>query len=117
MTAEQSSISAIFSEELNELETLATIHILEFLREIIPSSEIFYKHGYGSDTVEDAHDAGVDEVKKGNTLFMIDDDPDIVHWIAFNKKYIPIFKSLESHLPYGMFLQDFSVADLTWEGE
>ena len=117
MTEEQGAIVMAFEERWDTVSEMSLPDILDLIAGYIPNAKYYYEYGYNKKAVDLARVQGKQEEAKGNTLFMIDDDPDVVHWVAFNKKWIPLYNALAKHFPSVLFLQDFVSADMTWEGD
>lgn len=117
MTETQQALVTAFEIEWDGIATWGLDEQLDWVTELIPGSDYFYETEYGREEVNRAQKHAFEQQAKGNSLYMITDDPDIVHWVAFNKKYMPIFKKAQPFLETGIFIEEFSPHDLTWEGE
>lgn len=120
MIREQVSIKTVFDltpRDWASMQDWNLEELLDWMTEIIPGSDYFFEVDYEKRNVLHAQSQAKERARQGDTLYMIYDDPDVVHWIAFNKKYMPIIMKMKPFLPMGFFIESFSPADLTWEGE
>ena len=116
-TIEQNSVKMIFEKNWSGLKNLDTENTLVLLSQTIPGADYFFSPVYDKQSVDIAREQAFQQRKKGSTIYMIDDDPDIVHWFSMNKQHEPFINAIERFLfPYIMF-SDFSPADLTWEAD
>lgn len=115
MTDKQNSIKILFNIDFSEKFIRDdTRNIITYLSEIIPGSILYYRYigdRYGTSITANAREEGLEQEKKGKTLYLFDDDPDVIHWFAMNKNYYPLVKSLKDFLNY-QFAEPFNAVDM-----
>jgi hypothetical protein len=104
-------------DDWKELKSASLYETLHFLVSVIPYSEFFYAREYNKRNTEEGQRKGFLEEKAGNKLYSISDETDVVHWIAFEKKWESLFALLRPFLDEFLELGPFSAIDLTWEGD
>ena len=116
MTNKQNTIKILFNINFSyKFPTSSVEDIIEYLSDIIPHSGSYYRYvgdKYGASLVKDAQEEGLRQEEKGNTLYLFNDDPDVVHWFAMHKDYYPLIRSLKKFLNY-QFAESFNAIDMT----
>jgi len=86
------------------------------LKQIIPMSDYFYIEADSMSNnyvkkIQHAQKVGLAWERNDNYLYMITDDPDIIHFFAMHPDYEPLVKALDRMLQLDMF-DPFNAIDM-----
>jgi hypothetical protein len=111
------AIKEVFNISWDRVKDYGIEDTLEVMLRTIPDATYYHDFGYDKQNVNKGREYGLEMEKEGKTLYMITDNPDIVHFAAFDKKWLPVYNIIKKYLDPDYYLEDFSAADLVWEGE
>jgi len=92
MTNKQQSIDIMFSTNWKNIHVETLVDFLDIIVGVVPNSEYMYRRNFsGSESIiKEVQKGALEEVKKGNTVYTVTDDPDITHFLAFHKEFYPL---------------------------
>jgi hypothetical protein len=112
----EQTVRAVFEVDWKEVKRYDILNTLDFLGKLIPGSNYFYKSEYTKVSIDKGREEGLLQQKMNKTLYMITDDPNIVHWIAFEKRWEKMTNVIQRFLPVVIYIEPFYAEHLTWEG-
>lgn len=114
MSPEHLSFKILFFKNWKKEIITDVEDFLVVMSETIPECNFYYEQRVNDATTQEAMEYAQDEQDKGNTLYMITDDPDIVHWISFDKRYYPLVNLIRKNLVNieTEFLEPFNAVDM-----
>lgn len=111
LSPRQASVKLVFNAAGQDLKPGDPGDVLLFLKNEIPDSSFIYKLYKDEEDVKNARKFATEKEKQGHKLYMITDDPDIIHVLALPDGYETAIKIMEPLLKYDFF-ERFWAADL-----
>lgn len=114
MTPEHMSFKILFFKNWKKEIITDAEDFLVVMSETIPECDFYYEEYVNDATVQEAMEEAQQRQDEGKTLYMITDDPDVVHWISFDKGYYPLVNLIRINFAEGYteFLDSFNAADM-----
>ncbi len=114
----QQTVRAVFEVEWKNVKLYYNVpKVLDFLVSIIPGSQQFFDSKYEKRSIDRGRELGLRYQKMDKKLYMITDDPDIVHWIAFEEKWEKMANVIQHFLPTEIYIEPFYAEHMVWEGD